>query len=152
MIGPEDSDILSGIERLRFSDHTVALDIDGNAGTAVKLLGIFLSPTAWNNMESIGVVLNMLDTQNLSSGELAQIALNAVLGPNPSHGAVVNLLYKNLTGSEPTAAVLEEFVGLLDRGVFTQVSLAQAAAEHDINATNIGLVGLQSTGIDYIPI
>jgi len=66
-----------------------------------------------------------------------------------SNGSVVNLLYKNQMGSLPVAAEYNQLVALLDSGAFTQSSYAVAAAEHEVTAVNIALVGLASTGLEY---
>lgn len=39
----------------------------------------------------------------------------------------------------------------ISAGQFSQVSLAKAAANLDINAVNIDLVGLMQTGLGYLP-
>lgn len=39
MMGDEGIDQLHNIERLRFSDGSLALDLNGNAGTVAKILG-----------------------------------------------------------------------------------------------------------------
>lgn len=66
------------------------------------------------------------------------LGLKQILGPDASNGSVVNLLYSNLAGTNPSLAEFNEFVGLLDKGTYTQTSLGMAAANHDMNAANIG--------------
>ncbi len=45
--GIDDTDFLTSIERLIFSNAKVALDLDGHAGDAVKLIGWLL---AWSQV------------------------------------------------------------------------------------------------------
>jgi hypothetical protein len=39
---------------------------------------------------------------------------------------------------------------LLDNGTYTQNSLGIAVADNEINSTNIGLIGLAVTGVEYL--
>lgn len=151
VIGPDGSDTLQGIERLHFTNMSLALDLDGNAGKVARLLGAILGSSAWNNKQYIGLGLDILDKGSLSYQDLMQVALDTVLGSSASNGAVVNLLFQNLTGNSPSTADYNQFVSLLDNGSYTPASLAVAAAEHEINGTNIGLVGLAQTGLEYTP-
>jgi hypothetical protein len=144
------TDTLLGIERLHFSDgNKVAFDLNGNAGFVAKMLGALLGESSWNNKEYIGVALYQLDNAQLNFEQLMDLGLKHILGPNASNGSVVNLLYSNLLGTNPSLSELNEFVGLLDNGIYTLTSLGMAAANHDINAANIGLIGLLESGLQY---
>ena len=61
-------------------------------------------------------------------------------------------MYRNLTGSAAPAAARDQYVGLLDKGTFTQASLAQLAADLPLNAQSIDLVGLSTIGLAYTPL
>lgn len=148
--GAEGVDTLSSIERLTFSDHNVALDLNGKAGDVARILGIVFGRQAVQNKEYVGIGLSLMDG-GMGVEELIGLALQTALGPNASHAAVVNLLYSNAAGAPPPAADLNQFVALLDNGTYTQTSLAVMAANHELNAANIGLVGLLQTGLDYLP-
>ena len=82
--------------------------------------------------------------------QLMDLAVNAILGANPKDSEVVALLYKNAAGSEEPQAVLDEYDVLIDAGATTASQLAMSVAEHSINATNLDLVGLAQTGIEYV--
>ncbi len=56
-----------------------------------------------------------------------------------------------MIGSKPTAAEKAPFIALLESGM-TAGALAQLAADSSFNTTNINLVGLAQTGIEYIPV
>jgi hypothetical protein len=144
------SDSLLNIERLRFADVSVALDLGGAAGNVAKILGVVFGRTAVQDARSVGVGPYHADS-GMSGLALSQLALDARLGPQPSHAAVVDLLYANLFGRAPTAAARAEYVTLLERGSFTQASLAWAAAETGVNAVNIQLTGLANSGLDFMP-
>ena len=143
------TDTLSNIERLKFSDKYIALDLDGNAGKTVKLLAALLGKDAVTNKTYIGAGLNLLDN-GLSYEELMRVGLDVVFGSNPIGASVVDVLYKNLVGSSAPQSVIDEYGGMLEDGSMTATELGIAVADHSLNATNIDLVGLAQTGVEYI--
>ena len=144
---------LDSIERLKFADTNVALDTaaDSNAGRALLMLGAVLGKDAVKNPNLVGLGIGLFDLGTLPTSVIANTALTAVLGENPSDTSVVNLLYKNLTGLMPDAITLSFYTSLLKTGVLTQSYLAQMAAESDLNKANINLVGFVQDGVDYVP-
>lgn len=148
--GSEGLDSLAGIERLHFADSALAFDLNGHAGTVARFLGAVFGPAAVARADYAGIGLGLLDG-GMSSADLMRLALEAKLGPSYTAAAEVQLLFTNLVGRAPDAAELGYFVGTLERGEFTAVSLALMAAELDLNAQNIDLVGLGSTGLAYLP-
>jgi len=147
----EGTDTLVGVERLKFSDKSLALDIEGNAGTTAKILGAVFGKTAVANKAYAGIGLHYLDNLGYSYEQLIGLAINAALGPTPTHGQVVDLLYKNVVGVLPDAATKAMFVSMLDRKEQTIGSLGVLAAETDLNKANVDLVGLAKTGLEYEP-
>ena len=143
------TDTLRNIERLKFKETNVALDLDGNAGKAVKLLSVLLGAENSQNKGYIGAGLSALDN-GMSYESLMQAGLDFVLGENPSSSAVVDLFYKNLTGEPTPDSILKEYSELLDSGLMTSSSLGIAVADHSLNISNIDLVGLAQTGVEYI--
>lgn len=139
---------LTNIERLHFSDVNLALDLDGNAGLTAKILGAVFGAPSVTIKEYVGIGLSLLDS-GMSYPDLMLLALNARLGNGFSNAEEVNLLYQNLVGVLPSTADLNYYVGTITSGQFTQTSLAVMAADLDLNATNIDLVGLGQTGIEY---
>ena len=145
------NDSFRNIERIGFSDLNVALDLDGNAGQAAKLLGVLLGPNSVSNTTYTGLVIDFLDS-GISYESLMQIGLDAVLGADATSRSVVGLIYRNLAGSEAPESILSEYSAIIDSGGMTAVGLTLLAADHSINETNIDLVGLSQTGLDYLPV
>jgi hypothetical protein len=141
---------LNGVERLQFAGSSLALDLDGNAGKAAKILGAVFGVESLSNATYAGIGLKLLDAGS-SYESLMQLALDVRLGAGASNKAVVELLYTNVVGVAPTADVAASFVGLLDNHTYTPASLAVMAADTDINQTHINLAGLMDTGLAYIP-
>ena len=144
-----ESDTLRNIERLKFNDKYIALDLDGNAGKTVKLLAALLGKEAVTNETYVGAGLKALD-DGMSYEALMRAGLDIVLGAAPNGASVVDLLYRNLVGSSAPQSILDEYGSMIDNGLMTSTELGIAVADHSLNATNIDLVGLSQTGVEYI--
>ena len=144
-----DKDTLSNIERLKFNDKHIALDLDGNAGKTVKLLGLLLGKDQATNKTYLGIGLKLLD-DGMSYEQLMQTALDVVLGANASSLSVVEMIWGNLIGPPTPADNISQYSALIDNGTYTSAGLAILAADHSLNTTAIDLVGLASTGVEYI--
>lgn len=144
-------DQLQGVERLAFSDRTIALDLDGHAGTVAKVLGAVFGAASVRNLDFVGIGLHFMDDAGYSAESLMQLALQARLGSQASHAQVVDLLYTQVMQEPPTPDVRQGFVDWLDSGQETVASLGVMAAETAFNRANIDLVGLARTGLAYLP-
>jgi hypothetical protein len=146
--GSDGTDYLTNIERLKFKDKFIAIDLDGNAGTTAKILGAVFGKESVSNKSYVGIGLNFLDT-GWTYDNLAALALDAAGAK--TNDQIVSLLWTNVIGTKPTAADKQPFIALLENGM-TAGALAHLAADTSFNTTNINLVGLAQTGIEYIPI
>jgi hypothetical protein len=100
------------------------------------------------NKSYVGIGLHFLDA-GWTYDNLAALALDAAGAK--TNDQVVSLLWTNVIGTKPTAADKQPFIALLENGM-TAGALAQLAADSSYNITNINLVGLAQTGIEYIPV
>ena len=141
-------DTLKNIERLQFTDKSIAIDITGNAGTTVKILGAVFGKESVANKSYVGIGLSFLDA-GWTYDNLAGLALD-VAGAK-TNDQIVSLLWTNVIGTKPTADDKQPFIALLENGM-SAGALAHLAADSSLNTTNINLVGLAQTGIEYIPI
>jgi hypothetical protein len=80
---------------------------------------------------------------------LAGLAIDAAGAK--TNDQIVSLLWTNVIGTKPTAADKQPFISLLENGM-SAGALAHLAADSSFNITNINLVGLAQTGIEYIPV
>jgi|GEM_PF-1970193 len=145
----EGEDQLKDVERIEFKDKNLAFDLNGNAGKTVKLLGAFLGGDGAKNPLYVTDVLNLLDN-GMPYNDLMQLALNAILGENPTGGSVIKHFYTSLTGQEAPSNILEAYGSSIDNGELSTVDLALQVAEHELNLVNIDFVGLSALGIEYI--
>ena len=154
VVGPEvdGTDRLTDVERLSFSDISLAFDLDGSAGDTARLLAVALGKDNWYDRALMGIGIDIFDNSGLTFEEIATLALDILLGTERTNKDVFTFIVNNVVGVTPTQADYDTFLPLLDNGTFTQSSLFVAAAEHPINDANIGLVGLIESGVEFIPV
>lgn len=143
-----DKDTLVNVERLSFNDTRVALDLDGHAGSTAKLLGAFLGSAGVSNKNFVGIGLQYLDAGGTYES-LMELAISTVFGETPNSRSVVATFYKNLTGQQAPESVIDTYASLLDDGDLSLLSLSMQVADNEINLSNINLIGLSFTGIEY---
>jgi len=147
-VGADGTDTMSGIERVKFSDTNLALDVNGNAGTTAKIIGAVFGKESVGNKAFVGIGLSFLDT-GWTYDNLAGLALDAAGAK--TNDQIVSLLWKNVIGLTASLADKAPFIALLENGM-TAGALAHLAADTAFNTANINLVGLAQTGIEYIPV
>ena len=136
-------------QRIKFSDLSLAFDMNGNAGEVVKILGAVFGKDAVNKQDYVAIGLKYLD-QGTSYNDLMVLALNTKLGPNYTNAAEINLLYQNLINTTPSAADLNSWSALIQNKTYTNASLAQFACDTSINTQNINLTGLTDKGVLFL--
>ena len=154
--GPEGSDTLLSIERFQFADKKVALDLGSGeaAGNTVRIIGAAFD-TALIIPQFVGIGLNLFDN-NMTVLQGSELVIGTTLfqslAGSSSNEAFVNLVFENVVGVAPTDDQRAFFVGMLvgSGGSMTQAELLVVAANHPLNASNINLVGLQDTGVEFV--
>jgi hypothetical protein len=139
---------LRNVERIIFSDTNLAIDLNGNAGITAKILGAVFGKDSLTNKQYVGIGLSLLDA-GMSKNTLSSLAVDAA--NLKTNDQIVLTLWKNVFGTTATSADKAPYVKLLDDGM-SAGTLAWLAADTSFNTTNINLVGLAQTGIEYIPI
>ena len=141
-------DLLTNIERLKFTDKSIAIDFNGNAGTTAKILGAVFGKESLSNKNYVGIGLHFLDA-GWTYDNLAGLALDAAGAK--TNDQIVSLLWTNVIGTTPTTSDKLPLIALLENGM-SAGALAHLAADTSFNTTNINLVGLAQTGIEYTPV
>lgn len=144
-----EKDTLAGVERIRFGDKGVALDLSANAGVVVKVVGATLGTAALTNKAYIGTGLSLVDG-GMTEAQLVNYVVNQKLGPSHTHTDFVNLVFTNIAGRTPTADERAYWVRQIDSGAYTEGSLGAAAADGADNVEHVHLAGLAATGIEYV--
>lgn len=146
----EGRDWLQNMERLSFSDVSVAYDSSGAAGITLRVLGAVFGAGAVGNRALAGIGLDLVDKQGHEEASLMNLALRAQLGAQFDRPeSVVDLLYTNVVGTAPTPAQAQPFVDMLRSGVHSPVTLAMMAAGTELNLQRVGLVGVPFNGLEY---
>lgn len=147
----EGSDWLLNVERLKFNDVTLAFDLDGHTGTAVKTLGLIFGAAAATVPAYVGICLDHLDNQGQTPAQLMHDALAIRLGADAqSAPKVVSFLYQVLTGVVPDPSTQDFYINWIQSGAYTIDSLAVYASELSLNAVTTQLTGLAATGVAYV--
>jgi len=154
------TDTLASIERVQFSDISVALDTSASqsAGQTVLLLGAALPGQLVFDPSKqllLGAVIDLFDAgyslRDLSGALLRLPVWDVLTGQAvPSHRDIADHLLTNVYGHAPDQATLDAAVSALDTESFQGdwfAGLASSAA----NELHVGLVGLIDTGLEYLP-
>ena len=148
----EGVDTLASIERLKFSDGTLALDLMGSAGSAAKFLGTVAGKASLQNASLVGQVVSMIDG-GASVSQLASLVVDSGALASVAGGSdavrVSQLLMRNVLGSDGDAAILDTLVGALNTGQFTQSSLIVTVMQLELVSVQIDLVGLSQSGLMF---
>ena len=140
------------VERVQFSDGTLAVDFSqGQSGyKSAMMIGAAFGQSYVNAYFSAGLSLYDQGQTNL---QVATIIVNAGLIESQigstSNTAWLDFVYKNVTGVAPDKLTEAVFVTDLNTGVYTKASLLALAAGVSNLELQIGLTGLQQTGLLY---
>ena len=147
--GVEGVDQLKNVERIKFYDQKVAIDLQSNqnGGMVVKTIGaVFGADAIKTHPEWVGLGLQILDGGMTYNG-LMSLALNFVGLNTPE--AIVSKLWANVIGTVPTVSDKKPFIDMLASGM-APGDLGVLAADTSFNLVKINLTGLQDTGVVFV--
>lgn len=143
--------LTSDIIRLRFTDTSVALDLDGTGGQMYRLYKAAFNRVP--DLAGLGYQMNAIDLGGLSKD---QVAKNFIASPEffNSYGSLDNTkfvtqLYQNVLGRVPDGGGLNFYLDGLNAGTFTQSAVLGGFAESPENLAAVAAA--IEYGIDYIP-
>jgi Ca2+-binding RTX toxin-like protein len=154
--GTDGTDTLNSVERLKFLGSALALDTQpGQAAySAALVVRALLGSEYLMDTAKVGDVLAFVDSGLALNDVVGRVLASTdftKLAGSRSNTDFVRFVYDNVVGHAPGAADLSYYVGLLDRGQFTQVSLGALAATVEVNASSVEIAGLAQAGIEYLP-
>jgi hypothetical protein len=144
----EQSEILTSVERVQFTDTAYALDIDGNAGIAAKV--IITTFGAGSIGDYMSVSLSLVDG-GTTLEELCDLVVNLnlidQLTGSSSNGSFVGHVFENVIGRAPNLIESPLSTGYLDDGTYTKSSLLALAANTTltanlVTASSVDLIGV----------
>lgn len=160
-LGTDGIDKMSNVERLKFSDGGIALDVGAtqSAGQTALLLGSVLPGTLVFDVGKqalLGAVIQLFDqgfTLQQLSGAVMRLPIWDVLTGKaaPTNTDIATYLLSNVNGVAPDAVTLTNAVTSLntETDFASQGNFLWHLAESSTNQTHIGLVGLAATGLAY---
>lgn len=131
---------MQNMERIYFADKAWALDMGANenAGRTAKILGALFGKEGLSYPSFRGIGLYFLDA-GYSYEALMGAAVDTRLWPGASKADVAKVLMANVPGL------------VVDPNAYANTTaMAVAAADSELNKAMINLVGLATTGFDYI--
>jgi hypothetical protein len=143
------STTLSNVERLKFSDQSVALDIDGKAGEAFRLYQAAFDRAP--DKGGLGFWINSLDQgaslQQVAEGFVNSSEFASLYGANANDTQFVNALYQNVLHRAPDAGGQDFWLNALH-----QAERADVLVHFSESAENQAqVIGSIENGIAFTP-
>jgi hypothetical protein len=142
------SDRLLGMERLQFDDKWVALDLDGGAGDAAKVI---IAAFGSNSLETyLGVGIGLADSGS-SMADLANLVINNKdkLMPYSTPAEFVDIMYNNLLDRDANLLESVQFVGWLNDELYTEAELLVIASETTYTGAFMLGFAIDNVGLPY---
>jgi len=148
--GADGTDTLTNIERIQFSDMTVALDISGIAGQAYRVYQAAFNRTPDNAGLKywIGLMDGGYALAGVASGFIASAEFKTLYGSNPTNELLVSKLYDNVLHRTPDEGGYNYWVGLLNTKKIDTISTLINFSESTENQA--GVIGVIKNGIDLL--
>lgn len=142
------SDKLVNVERLQFTDKTLALDINDTAGQAYRIYQAAFNRTPDNGGLKywIGIMDSGVPLTTVSSGFIGSAEFQKLYGTNPTNELFVTKLYDNVLHRAPDAGGYKYWVDLLNSGTIDKTSTLVNFSES--NENQAGVIGVIQNGID----
>ena len=131
-------DLLQSIERLRFQDTSIAMDISGNAGQAFRLYGAAFDRVP--DDKGLGFWIDALDKGSpllkIAEGFVTSDEFRSLYGDNPSNLDIIQQLYQNILDRTGEAAGVDYWVNELNRGAdLASVLVGFSESQENISST-----------------
>lgn len=151
--GNDGTDTLIGVERLRFKDSSLALDMGpGQAGEqAARLIGSAAGKESLKNKPLVGAVLALMDS-GMSATEINQLIVDrgylTALAGGSGNSDALKYVFNNVIGRMPTTQEMSDLLPLVNQNGLTW--MLTSAANLPQTANQIDLVGLSDIGLSFI--
>jgi len=142
-----ETDTLVNVERLQFTDQWIAIDINGNAGTAARMIVTAFGKSVLTDYSGIGI--SLVDS-GWTATQLAELIISAGFMPARNND-FVKVVFENVTGRAPNALEITIFAQMLNDGTYTQAGLLALAAESPLAQATVEESAIGLVGIPYQP-
>jgi len=144
-------DVLSNVERLQFSDATMALDISGTGGQAYRIYQAAFNRTP--DSTGLGFWINAMDhgasLKAVADGFVHSDEFSSIYGAAPSNTDIVNRFYQNVLHRAGDAGGIAFWVGKLDSHEASVAEVLTGFSESTENQT--ALASVIGNGFFYTP-
>ncbi len=142
------SEILTSVERIQFTDSVYALDVAGNAGIAAKVI---ITTFGTDSLSSyMSAALSVVDAGTTLEGLcdlVVDLKLIDQVSGSSSNESFVGQVFQNVVGRSPNLFESSLYTSYLDNGTYTKSSLLALAAStaltaNLVTAKTVDLVGV----------
>lgn len=142
---------IQNVERLKFSDAAIALDIDGNGGQAYRVYQAAFNRSP--DKSGLGYWIDYLDQghsiSEVANGFVDSAEFKKLYGENPIINTLVTQFYQNVLHRSPDQGGLDYWVNELNTGHQTIPQVLGNFSESTENKTNLATV--IGNGFEYTP-
>ena len=141
--GRDGTDTLANVERVQFSDVTLAFDLTGDAGQGYRLYKAAFNRTP--DQGGVSFWINNLD-KGMTLKDVAQAFVNSaeyksIYGANPTADTIVGSFYGNVLGRTPDQSGLNFWINTYKAGMSTADLLVNFSESAENQASTIAVVG-----------
>ena len=144
-----DVDSLVNVERLQFSDKSVALDINGTAGQAYRIYQAAFGRKP--DLEGLGYWIKDMDKGSslttVAAGFFQSPEFQKLYGANPSTNTLITNFYQNVLHRAPDQAGFDYWNNQLSTGKITAAGALASFCESAENQAQV--IGSIQNGIDF---
>jgi len=150
--GESGADSLRDVERLVFTDRSIAYDLDGAAGEAARMVATVFGGSALQKPAIVNVALKAYD-QGLSDAVVAERLLASAdylsMWGDRSDATVLRMLFTNVLGRVPTELEYQQLLPIF--GLAPQSAVVALVADFPVIDELINLKGLSASGLGFGP-
>lgn len=146
--GVEGADDITNIERLKFSDQSVGLDIGGVSGQAYRLYKAAFDRVP--DLKGLGYWINEMDNgaslQSVARGFIDSKEFQGLYGANYTNHIFLTNLYNNVLDREPDQIGYNYWINEMTQGMSRESVLANFSESHE-NIANVA--GMITNGVSF---
>ncbi|MES2040428.1 MAG: DUF4214 domain-containing protein [Pseudomonadota bacterium] len=144
-----DIDSLFNVERLQFSDKSIALDVSGTAGQAYRLYQAAFGRKP--DLEGLGYWIKDMDKGSslttVAAGFFQSAEFQKLYGANPSTTTLITNFYQNVLHRAPDQAGFDYWNNQLSKGQITAAGALASFCESAENQAQV--IGTIQNGIEF---
>lgn len=141
------NDTLTGVERVQFTDFTLAFDVSAAQGYRLYQAAFARTPDLGGLSYWVDRMDDGLSLRDLAYGFIASAEFRTAYGANPTNGDLVGKFYLNILGRPAEKGGFDYWVGLLDKGT-NLIDVLAGISESEENVGRLSSVIGQGVVLD----